>query len=117
MSAPQFSRLAFGIIDTVVNLWTAEALSFRPGWQAGYYVDKMRGQSADMTGLTLAQLIGMHVGIPWSDEMIAKVLFGTDFPVPQFQRTVHEIDQLGLRAGPDRKLMRDNAVQLFKLGI
>lgn len=80
MSAQQFSRPALGIIDTVVNLWTAEALSFRPGWQAGFYVDKMRGQSADMTGLTLAQLIG-------------------------------------LRAGPYRKLMRDNAVQLFKLGI
>ena len=46
-----------------------------------------------------------------------KVLFGTDFPVLQLQRTVHEINQIGLRAGPYRKLMRDNAVQLFKLGI
>ena len=46
-----------------------------------------------------------------------KVLFGTDFPVLQLQRTVHEINQIGLRAGPYRKLMRNNAVKLFKLGM
>ena len=91
----------------------------------------------------------MHVGIPWTDEMIAmawkhpnvhiicdahspkywppsfvryidsygqdKVIFGTDFPVLQFRRTVEEVQALGLRPGPYRKLMRDNAVALFKL--
>ena len=292
MSDEIFKRPVFGIIDTVVNLWTAEALSHRPGWQAEFYVDKMRGPAADMSGLTLEQmlirldeagieraflvgtragprgapscyhlpydlvhaaiqkypnrfyglagidptegmqgvreleravrelgfvgahsyphwfeiapdaaryypfyakcieldiplmhqvgqsmiyakdrptrsvgrpitfdavacdmpelkLIGMHVGIPWTDEMIAmawkhpnvyiisdahspkywpesfvryidsygqdKVIFGSDFPVLQFKRTVHEINQLGLRDIPYRKLMRDNAVKLFKL--
>jgi predicted TIM-barrel fold metal-dependent hydrolase len=97
------------------------------------------------------KLIGMHVGIPWTDEMIAmawkhanvhiisdahspkywpqsfvryidsygqdKVMFGSDFPVLQFQRTVQEINELGLRPGPYRKLLRDNAVRLFKLKI
>jgi predicted TIM-barrel fold metal-dependent hydrolase len=294
MSVDNCSPPNFGIIDTVVNLWTAEALSYRPAWQAEFYVDKMRGQAADMAGLTLEQmldrldaagieraflvgtragpkgapscyqlpyelvhrairaypdrfyglagidptegmagvreleravreygfvgahsyphwfeiapdaaryypfyakcveldiplmhqvgqsmiyakdrptrsvgrpitldavacdfpelkLIGMHVGIPWADEMIAmawkhpnvfiitdahspkywppsfvryidsygqdKVMFGSDFPVLQFKRTVKEINALGLRQDPYRKLMRDNAVRVFKLGL
>lgn len=95
------------------------------------------------------KLIGIHVGIPWTDEMIAmaykhrnvyigsdahspkywpesfvryidsygqdKVLFGTDFPVLQFERTRREIEALGIRPGPLRKFLRDNALQLYKL--
>jgi predicted TIM-barrel fold metal-dependent hydrolase len=95
-------------------------------------------------------LIGIHVGIPWTDEMIAmawkhpnvhigcdahspkywpssfvqfintfgqdKVVFGTDFPVLQFERTRQEVEALGLRAEPKRKLLRDNARRLYKLG-
>ena len=79
------------------------------------------------------KLIGIHVGIPWHDEMIAmawkhknvyigcdahrpkywpaafthyinsfgqdKVIFGTDFPVLPFKRTVEDIDGLGSQAG------------------
>ena len=292
MTATTFSRPDFGAIDTVVNLWTPEALGYRPGWQAEFYVDKMRGQAADMAGLSIERLlerldeagieraflvatragpkghphcyqlpyelvhaaieahpkrfyglagidptegmrgvreleravrelgfvgahsyphwfeiapdearyypfyakcieldipimqqvgqsmiyakdrptrsvgrpitfdkvacdlpelklIGMHVGIPWTDEMIAmawkhpnvhiisdahspkywpqsfiryidsygqdKVMFGSDFPVLQFKRTVQEINQLGLRPVPYRKFLRDNAMKLFKL--
>lgn len=283
-----------GIIDTVVNLWTPEALSYRPGWQAEFYVDKMKGQTEDMAGLSLQELlrrlndagieraflvatkagpvghpscyqlpyelihaaiqahpgrffglagidptqgmagvrqlvdavrelgfvgahsyphwfevppddaryypiyakcieldvpimhqvgqsmiyakdhptqsvgrpitfdkiachlpelklIGMHVGIPWTDEMIAmawkhpnvhiicdahspkywpqnfvryidsygqdKVIFASDFPVLQFGRTVNEVKVLGLRPQAYRKLMRDNAIKLFKLDL
>ena len=96
------------------------------------------------------KLVGIHVGIPWTDEMIAmawkhpnvhigcdahspkywpasfvqfintfgqdKVVFGTDFPVLQFERTRQEIESLGLRAEPKRKLLRDNARRLYKLG-
>jgi predicted TIM-barrel fold metal-dependent hydrolase len=95
------------------------------------------------------KLIGIHVGIPWTDEMIAmawkhqnvfigsdahapkywpdsfshyinsygqdKVIFGTDFPVLDFERTINEIDGLGLRDGPRRKLMRDNALRVYGL--
>lgn len=294
MDIPNFKAPEFGIIDTVVNLWTPEALSYRPGWQAEFYVDKMRGQASDMAGVSLddmlrrldeagieraflvgtragpqghpscyqlpyeliqraidahpdrffglagvdptegmrgvralehavrelgfvgahsyphwfeiapdearyypfyakcieldipimlqvgqsmiyakdrptrsvghpitfdkvacdlpeLKLIGMHVGIPWTEEMIAmawkhpnvhiicdahspkywpqnfvryidsfgqdKVIYGSDFPVLQFKRTVHEINELGLRATPYRKLLRDNAIKLFKLKI
>lgn len=95
------------------------------------------------------KLIGIHVGIPWTDEMIAmawkhpnvyigtdahspkywppaflqfintygqdKVLFGTDFPVLDFERTRNEIEALGLRPGPRRKLLRDNAARVYGL--
>ena len=95
------------------------------------------------------KLIGIHIGIPWTDEMIAmawkhanvyigtdahsprywpesfvhyinsygqdKVIFGTDFPVLEFARTVQEIEGLGLRPGPLRKLLRDNVVRVYGL--
>ena len=44
-----------------------------------------------------------------------KVIFGTDFPVLDFGRTVAEIDGLGLREVPRRKLMRDNALAVYGL--
>jgi predicted TIM-barrel fold metal-dependent hydrolase len=95
------------------------------------------------------KLIGIHVGIPWTDEMIAmawkhenvfigsdahspkywppslvryidsygqdKVLFGTDFPILDFKRTRDEIEALGLRPGPKRKLLRDNILGVYGL--
>jgi len=95
------------------------------------------------------KLIGIHVGIPWTDEMIAmawkhrnvfiaadahspkywpesfvryidsygqdKVMFGTDFPVLQFERTRQEVEALGLRPGPLRKFLRDNALRVYGL--
>ncbi|MFM9991258.1 MAG: amidohydrolase family protein [Burkholderiaceae bacterium] len=97
------------------------------------------------------KIIGIHVGIPWTDEMIAmawkhpnvyigcdahspqywpesfvkyinsygqdKVMFGTDFPILRFDRTVQEIEVLNIRPGPLKKLMRDNANRLYKLGL
>lgn len=93
------------------------------------------------------KLIGIHVGIPWTEEMIAmawkhqnvfigcdahspkywpesfvhyinsygqdKVIFGTDFPVLDFQRTIDEIDGLGLRDEARRKLLRDNVLRVY----
>jgi predicted TIM-barrel fold metal-dependent hydrolase len=95
------------------------------------------------------KLIGSHVGIPWHDEMIAmawkhenvylctdahspkywpasvvkylnsygqdKVIFGTDFPVLRFERTVGEIDDLDLKPEVRRKFMRDNVIRLYGL--
>ncbi len=95
------------------------------------------------------KLIGSHVGIPWTDEMIAmawkhenvyictdahspkywppalvryidsygqdKVLYGTDFPVLGFQRTIAEIDQLKLKPQVRRKFLRDNARRVYRL--
>ncbi|HHI88500.1 MAG TPA: amidohydrolase [Hellea balneolensis] len=97
------------------------------------------------------KLIGTHVGIPWEREMIAmawkhenvyiatdahspkywpeavwkyinsygqdKVIFGTDFPVLRFGRTVGEIDEYGLKPEVRRKFMRDNALKLYGLDI
>ena len=97
------------------------------------------------------KLIGIHVGIPWTDEMIMmaykhknvyigcdahgpkywpksfnhyidsygqnKVIFGTDWPALSFERMRREIDDLGFRPEPYRKLMRDNALQLYNVNI
>jgi len=95
------------------------------------------------------KLIGIHVGIPWHEEMIAmawkhpnvyigcdahrpkywpesfthyiksygqdKVIFGTDFPVLPWKRTVEDIDALGLKPEVRRKLMRDNTARIYGL--
>lgn len=95
------------------------------------------------------KIVGIHVGIPWTEEMIAmawkhpnvyigsdahspkywpasfvnyintygqdKVIFGTDFPVLDFERTRREIEALGLRPEAKRKFLRDNALRLYKL--
>ena len=44
-----------------------------------------------------------------------KVIFGTDFPVLRFQRTVAEIDELGLKPEVRRKFMRDNVIRIYGL--
>ena len=95
------------------------------------------------------KILGIHIGIPWHDEMIAmawkhpnifivadahspkywpesfvryidsfgrdKVLFGTDFPVLQFERTRAEVEALGLRPESLRKFLRDNALRVYGL--
>ena len=44
-----------------------------------------------------------------------KVIFGSDFPVLRFQRTVEEIDQLDLKSEVRRKFMRDNVIRVYGL--
>mgnify|MGYP002882432814 FL=1 len=44
-----------------------------------------------------------------------KVIFGTDFPVLDFERTRREIEELNLREVPKRKFLRDNVIKLYKL--
>jgi hypothetical protein len=95
------------------------------------------------------KLVGIHIGIPWHDEMIAmawkhrnvfivadahapkhwptsfvryidsycqdKVMFGTDFPVLGFARMRQEVAGLGLRPGPLRKFLRENALRVYGL--
>lgn len=95
------------------------------------------------------KLIGTHVGIPWTDEMIAmawkhenvyictdahspkywpeslvkfinsygqnKVIFGSDFPVLRFKRTIDEIDALGLKPEVREKFLRNNVKRIYSL--
>jgi predicted TIM-barrel fold metal-dependent hydrolase len=95
------------------------------------------------------KLIGIHVGTPWVDEMIAmcwkheniftagdayaprywpaqyvhylnsygsdKVLWGTDWPVVDPERSVAEVEALNLKPASKQKLMRDNALNVFRL--
>ena len=44
-----------------------------------------------------------------------KVIFGTDWPVIDFQRAVTEIETLGLKETANRKLLFENAVRVFRL--
>ena len=96
------------------------------------------------------KLVGIHVGIPWTDEMIAmawkhpnvyigtdahspkywppafvqyinsygqdKVIFGTDFPILRFERTIREIEELGLKPQVLPKLFAGNVRRLYRLG-
>ena len=93
-------------------------------------------------------LIGIHIGVPWTDEMIAmawkhenvyigidayapkhlpaslkhymnsygshKVMFGTDWPVIDPERAVSEIHEHALRPESLEKIMRGNAVKVFR---
>ncbi len=95
------------------------------------------------------KIVGIHVGIPWTDEMIAmawkhaniyigcdahrpsywpeafikymnsygqnKVIFGTDFPVLPIERTRADFDAIALKPEVRRKVLRDNALRLYKL--
>ena len=95
------------------------------------------------------KLIGIHVGIPWHDEMISmawkhdnifigcdahrpkywpksfihylnsygqdKIIFGTDFPVLDFKKTIDDIDALGLKSEVRKKLLRDNVARIYEL--
>lgn len=95
------------------------------------------------------KLVGIHVGIPWTEEMIAmawkhdnvfigcdahspqywpeslvkyinsygqdKVVFGTDFPVLDFKRTMDEIRALGFKPEVLKKLLRGNVQRVYKL--
>ena len=95
------------------------------------------------------RVIGIHIGVPWTDEMIAmcwkhdnvytagdayaprywpasyvhyansygrhKVMFGTDWPVIDPERSVKEVAELDLKAESRRMLMRDNALRVFRL--
>ncbi len=44
-----------------------------------------------------------------------KVLFGSDFPLLDFERIRREVEELGLRPEAKRKFLRDNARKVFKL--
>ena len=93
------------------------------------------------------KLIGIHVGIPWHDEMIAmawkhenvfigtdahrpkywpesfkkyinsfgqnKVIYGSDYPVLPFKRTIEDFDALGFKPEVRRKVLHDNALRIY----
>jgi hypothetical protein len=44
-----------------------------------------------------------------------KIIFGTDWPILQFKRTLDEIDALGLSEEVRRKLLRENLCRVYKI--
>jgi len=117
------------------------------------YRTKSVGQPIDLDAVACdfpeLKLIGIHVGIPWHDEMISmawkhenifigcdahrpkywpksfihylnsygqdKIIFGTDFPVLEFKKTIDDIDALGLKSEVRKKLLRDNVARIYEL--
>ncbi len=95
------------------------------------------------------KIIGIHLGVPWEDEMIAmcwkhdnvymagdayapkywpasvvryadsygqdKFMFGTDWGVIDPVRAMREVEALGFRPQPRAKILRNNAIRVFKL--
>lgn len=135
-------------LDVPVQMQVGQSLIYTPE-QRLRSVGRPIAIDAVACDLPELKLIGIHVGIPWTDEMIAmawkhpnvfigcdahspkywpasfvqfinsygqdKVLFGTDYPVLDFARTRAEIEALNLRAAPKRKLLRENALRIYKL--
>jgi predicted TIM-barrel fold metal-dependent hydrolase len=64
-----------------------------------------------------------HAPKYWSESFVKfinsrgqdKVMFGTDWPIVDFERATREVDALGLKEGPKRKLLFDNAVRVYGL--
>ena len=44
-----------------------------------------------------------------------KIIFGTDFPVLEFKKTIDDIDALGLKSEVRKKLLRDNVIRVYGL--
>ena len=95
------------------------------------------------------KLIGIHLGVPWTDEMISmawkhetifiggdayaprywppqmvhyansygshKFMFGTDWPVIDPEVAVKQVAELGFRPESHRRIMRENALRVFRL--
>jgi len=135
-------------LDVPVQLQVGQSMLYDPNYRLRS-VGRPISLDAVACDFPELKLIGIHVGIPWTDEMIAmawkhpnvyigtdahspkywpenfvhyintfgqdKVIFGTDFPVLDFERTRAEIEALDLRPIPKRKMLRDNALRLYGL--
>ena len=71
-------------IDAVVNIWTPEALSHRPGWTDEFFVGKVKGQHGsggislekmiedmDAAGIELGFLIAAKAGACWLARLLS----------------------------------------------
>jgi len=54
----------------------------------------------------------IHYGNTYGQD---KLLFGTDFPVVDPRRAMKDLENHGLREIPKKKILRDNAIRIFKL--
>jgi predicted TIM-barrel fold metal-dependent hydrolase len=136
-------------LDVPIQIQVGQSLIYAPDYRC-----RSVGQPITLDAVACdfpeLRIVGIHIGIPWHDEMIAmawkhdnlfigadahsprhwpasfvryadsygqdKVIFGTDFPVLDFARTRGEIDALGLKPEARRKLLRDNALRIYRLG-
>ena len=135
-------------LDVPIQMQVGQSMIYAPD-----YPVRSTGRPITLDGVACdfpeLVLVGIHIGIPWHDEMIAmawkhpniyigtdahsprywpasfiqyantfgrsKVIFGTDFPVLDFERTMRELLALGLREESLRAMLRDNAARIYKL--
>ena len=135
-------------LDVPIQMQVGQSMIYAPD-----YPVRSTGRPITLDGVACdfpeLVLVGIHIGIPWHDEMIAmawkhpniyigtdahsprywpasfiqyantfgrsKVLFGTDFPVLDFERTMRELLALGFRDESLRAMLRDNAARIYKL--
>ena len=136
-------------LDVPVQLQVGQSMIYDPDYRLRS-VGRPIALDAVACDFPELKLIGIHVGIPWTDEMIAmawkhknvyigsdahspkywpaslvhyintfgqdKVIFGTDFPVLDFERTRQEVEDLKLRPEAKKKFLRDNVIRIYKLG-
>lgn len=135
-------------LDVPVQLQVGQSMIYDPDYRLRS-VGRPISLDAVACDFPELKLIGIHVGIPWTDEMIAmawkhknvyigsdahsprywpasfvhyintfgqdKVIFGTDFPVLDFERTRQEVEDLKLRPEAKKKFLRDNVIRIYKL--
>jgi len=135
-------------LDIPIQLQVGQSMNYSPDFRCRS-VGRPITLDAVACDFPELKLVGIHVGIPWTDEMIAmswkhdnvfigcdahspkywppsfvnyinsygqdKVIFGTDFPVLDFQRTMGEIQALDLKPEVLRKVLRDNTARLYQL--
>ena len=135
-------------LDVPIQIQVGQSLIYAPDYRC-----RSVGQPITLDAVACdfpeLKIIGIHIGIPWHDEMIAmawkhpnvfigsdahspkfwppsfvnfintygqdKVIFGTDFPVLDFRRTMQEIDALALRPEVRKKLLGANARRVYRL--
>src|SRR5204862_119203 len=95
---PRPAEMTYDIqaIDCVVNPITPEVMALRPAWPRAFWTRKMRSVGRPISLDAVAcdfpelKLVGIHVGIPWTDEMIAmawkhpNVYIGSDAHSPKY---------------------------------
>lgn len=135
-------------LDVPVQLQVGQSMLYDPNYRLRS-VGRPISLDAVACDFPELKIIGIHVGIPWTEEMIAmawkhpnvyigtdahspkywpesfvhyintfgqdKVIFGTDFPVLDFERTREEVEALNLRPIPKKKMLRDNALRIYGL--
>jgi hypothetical protein len=109
-----YETVAEAVSATPAALPESPGLILRSAWPA------CEGWSGPLGSTDLSPLTFIHTGLgsPLMTFLNTrgqdKVIFGTDFPVIDFGRATPEVSAMELKPEAKRKLLRDNAIRVFK---